>query len=68
MKICGLPVDIQEVQGPFCKVAEIKEFPDLIYSGKFRGLSPRCDRVHGGPRAARTHGAAVPCRRVAHGH
>jgi hypothetical protein len=27
MKICGLRVDIQEVQGPFCKVTEIKEFP-----------------------------------------
>jgi hypothetical protein len=36
MKICGLRVDIQEVQGPFCKVAEIKEFPYLIYNGKFR--------------------------------
>jgi hypothetical protein len=45
MKICGLRVDIQEVQGPFCKVVEIKEFPDLIYNGKFRGPSPRC----GGP-------------------
>jgi hypothetical protein len=42
MKICGLWVDIQEVQGPFCKVAGIKEFPDLIYNGKFRGPSPRC--------------------------
>jgi hypothetical protein len=63
MKICGLRVDIQEVHGSFCKVAEIKEFPDLIYDGKFRGLSPRC----GGP-AARTQGMAAPCRRVAHGH
>jgi hypothetical protein len=43
MKICGLRVDIQEVQGPFCKVEEIKEFPDLIYNGKFYGSSPRCD-------------------------
>jgi hypothetical protein len=42
VKICGLRVDIQEVQGPFCKVAEIKEFPDLIYNGKFCGPSPRC--------------------------
>jgi hypothetical protein len=42
MKICGLRVDIQEVQGPFCKVAGIKEFPDLIYNGKFHGPSPRC--------------------------
>jgi hypothetical protein len=42
MKICGLRVDIQEVQGPFCKVAGIKEFPDLIYNGKFCGPSPRC--------------------------
>jgi hypothetical protein len=40
-------VDIQEVQGPFCKVVGIKKFPDLIYNGKFRGLSPRC----GGPAA-----------------
>jgi hypothetical protein len=47
MKICGLWVDIQEVQGPFCKVAGIKEFPDLIYNGKFRGPSPLC----GGPMA-----------------
>jgi hypothetical protein len=46
MKIGGLQVDTQEVQGPFCKVAEIKEFPDLIYNKKFRGPSPRC----GGPR------------------
>jgi hypothetical protein len=45
VKICGLRVDIQEVQRPFCKVVEIKEFPDLIYNGKFRGPSPRC----GGP-------------------
>jgi hypothetical protein len=52
MKICGLRVDIQEVQGPFCKVVEIKEFPDLIYNGKFRGPSPRCGgpMVHSGPR------------------
>jgi hypothetical protein len=45
MKICGLRVDIQDVQGPFCKVVEINEFPDLIYNRKFRGPSPRC----GGP-------------------
>jgi hypothetical protein len=45
MKICGLRVDIQEVQGPFCKVAGIKEFLDLIYNGKFRGPSSQC----GGP-------------------
>jgi hypothetical protein len=44
-KICGLRADIQEVRGPFCKVAGIKEFPDLIYNGKFCGLSPQC----GGP-------------------
>jgi hypothetical protein len=55
MKIGGLRVDTQEVQGPFCKVAGIKEFPDLIYNGKFRGLCPRCGGlraapVHGGPR------------------
>jgi hypothetical protein len=46
MKIGGLRVDTQEVQGPFCKVAGIKEFPDLIFNGKFHGPSPRC----GGPR------------------
>jgi hypothetical protein len=57
MKICGLRVDVQEVQGPFCKVLGIKEFSDLIYNGKFHGPSPRC----GGP-AARTLGAAAPCR------
>jgi hypothetical protein len=33
-------------------VAGIKEFPDLIYNGKFHGPSPRC----GGPRAAPVHG------------
>jgi hypothetical protein len=48
MKICGLRVDIQEVHGPFCKVAEIKEFLDLIYNGKFHGPSPQC----GGPAAS----------------
>jgi hypothetical protein len=52
MKIGGLQVDTQEVQGPFCKVAGIKKFPDLIYNGKFRGPSPQC----GGPRAAPVHG------------
>jgi hypothetical protein len=52
MKICGLQVDIQEVHGPFCKVAGIKEFPNLIYNGKFRGPSPRCGgpAVRSGPR------------------
>jgi hypothetical protein len=52
MKICGLQVDIQEVQGPFCKVAGIKHFPDLIYNGKFRGPSPRCggSAARSGPR------------------
>jgi hypothetical protein len=45
MKICELRDDIEEVQGPFCKVAGIKDFPDLIYNGKFHGPSPRC----GGP-------------------
>jgi hypothetical protein len=48
MKIGGLQVDTQEVQGPFCKVAGIKEFPDLIFNGKFRGKSPWC----GGPRTS----------------
>jgi hypothetical protein len=52
MKIGGLRVDTQEVQGPFCKVTGIKEFPDLIFNGKFRGPSPRC----GGPRVAPVHG------------
>jgi hypothetical protein len=63
MKIGGLQVDTQEVQGPFCKVAGIKEFPDLIYNGKFRGPSPRC----GGPRAAPVHGGprTGPRRRLA---
>jgi hypothetical protein len=63
MKICELRVDIQEVQVPFCKVAGIKEFPDLIHNGKFRGPSPRC----GGPRVAQTLGVAAPCRRAVHG-
>jgi hypothetical protein len=39
-EIGGLQVDTQEVHGPFYKVARIKEFPDLIYNGKFRGPSP----------------------------
>jgi hypothetical protein len=52
MKIGGLQVDTQEVQGPFCKVARLKEFLDLIFNGKFRGPSPRC----GGLRAAPVHG------------
>jgi hypothetical protein len=51
MKIGGLRVDTQEVQGTFCKVAGIKEFPYLIYSGKFHVPSPRC----GGPRVAPVH-------------
>jgi hypothetical protein len=34
MKIGGLRVDTREVQGPFCKVAGIKEFRDLIYNEK----------------------------------
>jgi hypothetical protein len=65
MKICGLRVDIQEVHGPFCKVAMIKEFPDLLYSWKFRGPSPRCGGPvgHSGPRWT-TGGAAAPCQRV----
>jgi hypothetical protein len=55
VKIGGLRVDTQEVQGPFCKVVGIKEFPNLIYNGKFHGPSPRCGGlratpVHGGPR------------------
>jgi hypothetical protein len=51
MKICGLRVDIQEVHTPFCKVAGIKEFPDLIYNGKFCGPSPWCGgpATHSGP-------------------
>jgi hypothetical protein len=52
LKICGLRVDIQEVQGPFYKVVGIKEFPDLIYNGKFRGPSLRCGGLaaRSGPR------------------
>jgi hypothetical protein len=46
MKIGGLWVDTQDVQGPFCKVAGIKEFPDLIYNGKFRG--PWAAPIYGG--------------------
>jgi hypothetical protein len=62
MKIGGLRVDTQEVQGPFCKVAGIKEFPDLIFNGKFRGPSPQC----GGPRATPVHGGpwTLPRRRL----
>jgi hypothetical protein len=41
MKIGGLRVDTQEVQGPFYKVAGIKEFPDIIYNEK-----NSMDRVH----------------------
>jgi hypothetical protein len=63
MKIGGLRVDTQEVQGPFCKVAGIKEFPNLIYNEKFYGPSPRC----GGPQAAPVHGGPRigPRRRLA---
>jgi hypothetical protein len=52
MKIYGLRDDIEEVQGPFCNVAGIKDFPDLIYNGKFHGPSPRCGgpAVRSGPR------------------
>jgi hypothetical protein len=67
MKICGLRVDIQEVQGPFCKVLGIKEFLDLIYNRKFRGPSRRCGSpaAHSGPRwtaggADTRRGAAWP--------
>jgi hypothetical protein len=60
MKIGGLRVDTQEVQGPFCNVAGIKEFLDLIFNGKFCGPSPRC----GGPLAAPVHGGPrLPPRR-----
>jgi hypothetical protein len=41
MKIGGLRVDTQEVQGPFCKVTGIKELPDLI------STENSVDRVHG---------------------
>jgi hypothetical protein len=63
MKIGGLWVDTQEVHGPFCKVARIKEFSDLILNGEFHGLSPRC----GGPQAAPIHGGprTSPQRRLA---
>jgi hypothetical protein len=69
MKIYGLWVDIQEVHGPFCKVAEIKEFLDLIYNRKFCGPSPRCGgpAARSGPRwtadgADTGHGDALPVR------
>jgi hypothetical protein len=69
MKICGLRVDIQEVQGPFCKVVGIKEFLDLIYNEEFRGPSPQCGGpvVHSGPRWTAggmdtRHGSALPVR------
>jgi hypothetical protein len=66
MKIGGLQVDTQEVQGPFCKVVGIKEFLDLIYNGKFCGPSPRC----GGPWAALVHGGprTGPRRRLTREH
>jgi hypothetical protein len=41
MKIGGLRVDTHEVQGPFCNVAGIKEFLDLICNKKFRGPRTR---------------------------
>jgi hypothetical protein len=41
VKIGGLRVDTEEVQGPFCKVAGIKEFSNLIYNEK-----NSVDRVH----------------------
>jgi hypothetical protein len=65
MKIGGLRVDTHEVQGPFCKVAGIKEFLNLIYNEKFHGPSPRC----GGPRAALVHGGpwTRPRRRLTRG-
>jgi hypothetical protein len=60
MKIDGLRVDTQEVQGAFCKVTGIKEFLDLIFNRKFCGPSPRC----GGPQAASVHGGPrTPPRR-----
>jgi hypothetical protein len=69
MKICGLRVDIQEVQMSFYKVAEIKEFLDLIYNRKFRGPSPRCGgpAVRSGPwwtagGADTGRGGALPAR------
>jgi hypothetical protein len=41
-------------------VVRIKEFPDLIFNGKFHGPSPRC----GGPRATLVHGGPrTPPRR-----
>jgi hypothetical protein len=65
MKIGGLRVDTQEVQWPFCKVAGIKEFPDLVYNEKFCGPSPWC----GGPQAAPVHGGpgTRPRRRLTGG-
>jgi hypothetical protein len=50
-------------------VVEIKEFPDLIYNGKFRGPSPWCGgpAVRSDPRwttgsADTGHGGALPAR------
>jgi hypothetical protein len=69
MKICGVWVDIQEVHGHFCKVAGIKEFPNLIYNGKFHGPSPRCGGpvARSGPRwtaggVDTGHGGTLPAR------
>jgi hypothetical protein len=49
MKIGGQRVDTQEVQGPFYKVAGIKEFPNLIYNRKFCGPNPRWGGPQTGP-------------------
>jgi hypothetical protein len=52
MKIGGLRVDTQEVQGSFCKAVGIKEFLDLTFNIILCGPSPRC----GGARAAPVQG------------
>jgi hypothetical protein len=64
MKIGGLRVDTHEVQGPFCKVAGIKEFPDLIYNEKFCGPSPRCGGPLTRPRRRLTGGRLERCPRA----
>jgi hypothetical protein len=55
LKIRGLWVDIREEHGAFCKVAGIKEFPNLIYTVRWTGgaLGSTVDRGWRGHRARR---------------
>jgi hypothetical protein len=64
MKIGGLRVDTDKVQGPFCKVVGIKEFLDLIYNEKFCGPSPRCSGPRTRPRRWLTGGRPEWCPRA----